>query len=117
MTSAGSRVWEPFLTGLLGLARELRLVALNHFASRRADELAVLHHHLAANHRGDRGATRPMAFERGLVVLAVQAACFDRVLDVQVDDRQVGVGADGDGALAREEVPAACRTVARRTNQ
>ena len=77
----------------------------HHAAAGRADEVAVAHHELAAHHGGHGLAARAATFVRVVVVAAVHACCLDHALALEVDDRQVGVGADRDGAFAGVHAP------------
>src|SRR5205823_5517295 len=76
-----------------------------HLADDLADRLAILHLHVAANNSVDRNALDlPAAPRRGLV-LAVKLVGIDRHLFVHIDDRNVSIRAEPDGALLRIHLP------------
>src|SRR4029453_6709326 len=84
----------------------LGLGAIGRFAGQelaraaRGIELAVLDDHPAAAHHGHRPALDLAALVRAVADIVVQVLPADRHVLVGVPDREVGVGAHGDRALA-----------------
>ena len=76
-----------------------------------ADEITVPHDHLAAHDRRHRQAARRMPLEWTVIVLAMQLACFNDTLAFEIDNGQIRVSANLDGALARIQSPCSRRSL------
>src|SRR5204863_5046281 len=82
-------------------------------ARRSAPHLAMLPHHLAAEHRVSRPAPHGEARERREVLRRLEQLGRDDLLALGIEHDEVGVGADRDRALLRVEAEGARRVRAR----
>ncbi len=88
---------------------EIRGSALQHAAATAfADELAIADLNFAANSHDGRATSDLHAFKTVVIVIGVLRFCGDRAAIIWIVDDEVGVAADGDGALAGEEPEELC---------
>ena len=71
---------------------------------RRTDDDAVVHHRDAADDRANRPPLQLPAVVETVVGIRPELGCVDDALAREIDERQVGIAADRDGAFRRPEV-------------
>src|SRR5262249_37600014 len=83
-------------------SRRQAFLEAHRLAGGRADELAVAHDDAASDDGEPRQAPHALARERGPAAAADDPGIIDHPIGLTVDDREVGVVADDDAALAND---------------